>query len=127
MALHQHSRISTTQQEIHFHSSPTMPLLLAMKSQKFVFLCKFCFFCITFAESEPYCHSILFVCLDVCWSFGDLQPTMIDHNQIWSAGIYLSLEPCKPFWIPYLPYSRCQREKLPMCILATANVTHGAI
>jgi len=24
--------------------------------------------CVTFAESEPYCHSILFVCLDVCRS-----------------------------------------------------------
>jgi len=34
------------------------------------------FFCVTFAESEPYCHSILFVCLDVCLdvcrSFRDL-------------------------------------------------------
>jgi len=63
-------------------------------------------------ESEPYCHSILFVCLDVCRSFRDLQPTTIDdHNQIWSASIYLSSDPCKPFWIPYLPYFRCQREK----------------
>jgi len=34
--------------------------------------------CVTFAESEPYCHSILFVCLDVCRSFHDLQPTTID-------------------------------------------------
>ena len=24
-------------------------------------------------------------------------PRLIDHNQIWS-------DPCKPFWIPYLPY-----------------------
>ena len=38
-------------------------------------------------------------------------PRLIDHNQIWSAGIYLSLDLCKPFWIPYLPYFRCQREK----------------
>jgi len=58
----------------------------------------------------PFCLS---VCLDVCQSFRDLQPTMIDrdHNQIWSAGIYLSSDSCKPFWIPYLPYFRCQREK----------------
>jgi len=27
-------------------------------------------------------------------------PRLIDHNQIWSAGIYLSLDSCKPFWIP---------------------------
>jgi len=84
------------------------------------------------AESERYCHSILFVCR----SFRDLQPTtierLIDHNQIWSAGIYLSSDPCKPFWIPYLPYFGCQREKyakfrlFPMRILATANVTHRA-
>ena len=33
------------------------------------------------AESEPYCHSILFVCLSVCRSFGDLQPTTIDRSQ----------------------------------------------
>jgi len=38
-------------------------------------------YCITFAESKPYCHSILFVCLDVCRSFRDLQPTTIDQSQ----------------------------------------------
>ena len=38
-------------------------------------------------------------------------PRLIDHNQIWLAGIYLSSDTCKPFWIPYLPYFRCQREK----------------
>ena len=70
--------------------------------------------CVTFAESEPYCHSILFVCLDVCRSFRDLQPTTIDRSQPNLVGryiIYLSSDPCKPFWIPYLPYFRCQREK----------------
>jgi len=36
-------------------------------------------FCVTFAESEPYCHSILFVFLGVCWSFRDLQPTTINR------------------------------------------------
>jgi len=75
-------------------------------------------YCVTFASQRvsliviPFCLS---VCLDVCQSFRDLQPTtiprLIDHNQIWSAGIYLSSDPCKPFWIPYLPYFRCQREK----------------
>jgi len=37
---------------------------------------------------------------------------LIDHNQIWSAGIYLSSDPCKPFWILYLPYFQCQRENM---------------
>ena len=36
----------------------------------------------------------------------------MDHNQIWSAGIYLSSYTCKPFWIPYLPYFRCLRENM---------------
>jgi len=62
--------------------------------------------CVTFAESEPYCHSILFVCLSVWMSVGHSAtyslPRLIDHNQIWSAGIglYLSSNPCQPFWIP---------------------------
>jgi len=40
------------------------------------------------AESEPYCHSILFVCLSVghCTTYS--LPRLIDHSQIWSAGIY---------------------------------------
>jgi len=40
------------------------------------------------------------VCLDVYRSFHDLQPTTIDRSQA-----------CKPYWIPYLPYFRCQMEK----------------
>ena len=48
------------------------------------------------------------VCLDVCRSFYDLQPTTIDRSQ---PNLYLSSDPCKPFWIPYLPYFGCQREK----------------
>jgi len=81
--------------------------------------CSRCYYklanCITFAESEPYCHSILFVCLSVWMSVSHSAtyslPRLIDHNEIWSAGIYLSSDPCKLFWIPYLPYFRCQREK----------------
>jgi len=38
------------------------------------------------AESEPYCHSILFVCLSVGHSATYSLPRLIDHNQIWSAG-----------------------------------------
>ena len=68
-------------------------------------------YCVTFTESEPYCHSILFVCLSVGHSADYSLPRLIDHNQIWSAGIYLSSDPYKPFWVPYLPYFRCQREK----------------
>jgi len=63
-------------------------------------------------ESEPYCHSILFVCLSVGHSVTYSLPRLIDHNQIWSAGIYLSSDPCKPFWIPCLPYFGCQRENM---------------
>ena len=44
--------------------------------------------CVTFAESEPYCHSILFVCLDVCRSFRDL-PTTIDRSQPNLVGRYI--------------------------------------
>jgi len=54
-------------------------------------------FCVTFAESEPYCHSILFVCLSVGHSATYSLPRLIDHNHIWLAGIYLSSDPCKPF------------------------------
>jgi len=66
--------------------------------------------CVTFAESEPYCRSILFF-LSVGHSATYNLPRLIDHNQLWSAGIYLSSDPCKPFWIPCLPHFRCQREK----------------
>jgi len=48
------------------------------------------------------------VCLSVWMSAGHSAtyslPRLIDHNQIWSAGIYLSSDPCKPFWIPYFPH-----------------------
>jgi len=54
-------------------------------------------------------------CLSVWMSVGHSAtyslPRLIDHYQIWSAGIYLSSDPCKPFCLPYLPYYRCQREK----------------
>jgi len=79
-------------------------------------------YCVTFAESEPYCHSILFVWMSVSHSATYSLPRLIYHNQIWSACICLSSDLCKPFWIPYLPYFRCQREKY-----ATANVTHRAV
>ena len=52
------------------------------------------------------------VCLSVGHSATYSLPRLIDHNQIWSAGIYLSLDPCKPFWIPYLSYFGCQRENM---------------
>ena len=78
------------------------------------------------AESEPYCHTILFVWMSVGHSATYSLPRLVDHNQIWSAGIYLSSDPWKPFWIPYLPYFRCQREKYAR-ILAPANVMHRAI
>jgi len=52
------------------------------------------------------------VCLSVGHSATYSLPRLIDHSQIWSAGIYLSSDPCKPFWIPYLPYFGCQRENM---------------
>jgi len=52
--------------------------------------------------SEPYCHSIMFVCLSVCRSFRDVQPTTIDRSQPNLVGILplmnLSSDPCKPFY-----------------------------
>ena len=43
-------------------------------------------------------------CLSVWMSVGHSAtcslPRLIDYNQIWSAGIYLSSDLCKPFWIP---------------------------
>ena len=67
------------------------------------------------AESGPYCCSRMFVCLYVCMSVGHSAtyslPRLIDHNQIWYAGTCLSSQVCKPFWIPYPPYSRFQMEK----------------
>ena len=54
-------------------------------------------------------------CLDVCLSVGHPTayslPRLIDHNQIWYAGTYLSSHGCKPLWIPCLPYSLFQMEK----------------
>ena len=47
---------------------------------------------------------VITFCLDVWMSVGHSAtyslPRLIDHNQIWSAGIYLSLDPCKPFGSP---------------------------
>jgi len=70
-------------------------------------------YCVTFAWQRvsfiviPFCLS---VCLSVSHSATYSLPRLIDHNQIWSAGIYLSSDLCRPFWIPYLPYFQCQRE-----------------
>jgi len=40
------------------------------------------------AESEPYCHSILFAWMSVGHSTTYSLPRLIDHNQIWYAGTY---------------------------------------
>jgi len=56
-------------------------------------------------------HHAHTACLSVCHSATYSLPQLIDHNQIWCAGTYLSSHPCKPFWIPCLPYSRFQMEK----------------
>jgi len=88
-------------------------------------------------ESEPYCHSILFVCLSVGHSATYSLPRLIDQNQIWSARVrgqvYTCPRTCVSLFGSRLPYFGCQREKyakfrlFPTCILATANVTHRAI
>ena len=92
--------------------------------------------CVMFASQRVSLIVIPF-CLSVCLS---VIPTAY-HD--WSIRtkfgrqvcyrMYLSSDPCKPFWIPCLPYSGCRREKyakfrlFQMRILATANVTHPAI
>jgi len=53
-------------------------------------------YCVTFAESEPYCHS-----------YHDWSITTKFGRQVYTCPqTRVSL-----FLIPYLPYSRCQREK----------------
>jgi len=47
--------------------------------------------------------SFHFVCLDVCRSLHDLQPTTIDRSQPNLVDRYIP--------VPYLPYFGCQREK----------------
>ena len=73
------------------------------------------FVCPVASRSQRVSLIVIPFCLSVWMAVGHSAtyslPRLIDHNQIWSAGIYLSSDPCKPFWIPYLPYSRCQREK----------------
>ena len=59
-------------------------------------------------------------CLSVWMSVGH----SATYNQIWSA---ISSDPCKPFWIPYLPYFRCQRENMQNFAYFQAKVTHRAI
>jgi len=74
------------------------------------------------------------VCLSVCWSFSDLQPTTIDLSQPNLVSRYIPvLGPVSAFFGSLSPYFWCQREKyakfrlFPTRILDTANVTHRAI
>jgi len=60
-----------------------------------IFVC-----CVTFAAREWALLSFHCVCLSVGHSATYSLPRLIDHNQIWSASIYLSSEPCKLFWSP---------------------------
>ena len=82
--------------------------------------------CVTFAESEPYCHSILFVCLLVI-----PQPTAYHDWSIttrFGRQVYTCPWTCVSlFWIPYFPYFRCQRENVQNFAYFQANVTHRAI
>jgi len=81
--------------------------------------CDWCNFVRSTVASRSQRVSLIVIpfCLSVWMSLGHSAtyslPRLIDHNQIWSAipPLYLSSDPCKPFWIPYLPYFRCQREK----------------
>jgi len=54
-------------------------------------------------------------------------PRLIDHNQIWSAGIYLSSDPCKPFWIPISHTFGARGKNMQNFAYIQANVTHRAI
>jgi len=84
------------------------------------------------------------VCLSGCLSVIPRPTVYHDWSITTKFGrqvIYLSSDPCKPFWIPYLPCFRRQMEKyakfrlFPTCRqwvpgilrIATANVTHCAI
>jgi len=68
-------------------------------------------------ECDASCSYGLFVCL----SFRDLQPTTIDRSQ----PNLVCMDPCKPFWIPCLPYSQCLMEKYgKFCLFPTLNGCH---
>ena len=60
-------------------------------------------YCVTFASQRVSLIVIPF-CLSVWMSVGHSAtyslPRLIDHNQIWSEGIYLSSDPCKTFGSP---------------------------
>jgi len=81
----------------------------------FDFIVQLSFFYLIVSRSQRVSLIVIPFCLSVWMSvshsttYSLLQ--LIDHNQIWSAGVYLSLDPCKPFWIPYLQFFRCQRKK----------------
>jgi len=68
--------------------------------------------CFIASRSQRVSLIVIPFCLSVCRSFRDLQATTIDRSQPNLVGMYIpASDPCKPFWIPYLPYFRCQREK----------------
>ena len=100
--------------------------------------------CITFAESEPYCHSILFVWMSVGHSATYSLPRLIDHNQIWSAGIlpvlgpvYTFLDPLSPIhWVPegkickISPISNvysCYCERDASCHMTCLHFSHSSV
>ena len=102
-------------------------------------------YCVTFAESEPYCHNIipfcLSVCLDVCRSFRDHQPTTIDRSQPNLVGrytVYTCPRTRVSLFGSHISHTFDARGKIckispisngsPLTrILATANMTHRTI
>ena len=93
------------------------------------------FHCVTFAESEPYCHSILFVCLSGCLSviprptaYHDWSITTKFGRPVYTCprtrvSLFGSLSPI--LWVPEGKYAIFRL--FPTRILATANVMHRAI
>jgi len=70
-------------------------------------------------------------CLSVWMSVGHSAtyslPRLIDHNHIWSAGIYLSSDLCKPFWIPSSHTFSARGKNMQNFAYFQVNVTHRAI
>jgi len=98
-------RVSAVAQSTHTYNKIPLTLVSLSRLTIATDVARSAICCVTFAQSEPYCRSILFVCLDVCRSFrGHLQPTMIDRSQPNLVGRYIPvLGPVSAFLDPSSP------------------------
>jgi len=84
-------------------------------------------YCITFAESEPYCHSRMFVCLDVCWS-RTRQTLLVLQFVIEFANIWAQYSPSTYASTHVGFFDLCpnvQMAALSGCLLVTPLLLHG--